>query len=200
MTPSRYVKRKPPYFPSRDTNGMMTNLIIGPVALIKQWESEIKKKLKPTHKMSVLLVHMKKNVTYQEMKRYDVVLTTFGSIASEWRRYQKHTEQRKRTEAYNPADDLALQSACPILHPRSKFYRVILDEAQCIKNRDTQQSRGVHMIEATYRWCLTGTPMMNGVQELFPLMRFLRIKPYGNQKQFSDVSIQRGFDPCVWMW
>lgn len=37
------------------TTSVKTNLIVGPVALIKQWESEIRKKLKPEHRLSVLL-------------------------------------------------------------------------------------------------------------------------------------------------
>lgn len=167
-------------------DSIKTNLIIGPVSLIKQWEAEIKKKLKSTHQLKVFCLHGKtKKTTYQQIRDNDVVLTTFGSIAAELKRYENHTEERKKSEAYNPADDLALQSICPILHPRSKFYRVILDEAQCIKNKDTQNSKGVAQIEATYRWCLTGTPMMNGVHELFPLIRFLRIKPYSEYKKFQ---------------
>jgi len=165
-----------------------TNLIIGPVALIKQWEMEIKKKLKSEHRLSVFLLHQKK-VSYNQIKGYDVVLTTYGSVASEWRQYQNHIEQRKASEGYDPANDEPLQVKCPLVHPKSRFYRVILDEAQCIKNKETQSSKGAHLIEATYRWCLTGTPMMNGVQELFPLIRFLRIKPYCEQKRFTDVGV-----------
>ncbi|KAK0729991.1 SNF2 family N-terminal domain-containing protein [Lasiosphaeris hirsuta] len=169
------------------SSGVKTNLIIGPVALIKQWELEIKKKLKPSHKLSVYLLHQRKKVTYQHLKNYDVVLTTYGSVASEWRQYNQHVDQRIGSIGYDPLKDEELQRKCPVVHPRNKFHRIILDEAQCIKNKDTQSSRGVHQIEATYRWCLTGTPMMNGVSELYPLIRFLRIKPYCDVKQFSQA-------------
>ncbi|KAK3693599.1 SNF2 family N-terminal domain-containing protein [Podospora appendiculata] len=165
-----------------------TNLIIGPVALIKQWEHEIKKKLKSSHSLSVCLLHGKKR-PYSDFKKYDVVLTTYGSVASEWKKYTTYCE-RKRNElgtAFDESMDTELAKGCPILHPKSKFYRIILDEAQCIKNKDTQSSKGVHRIIATYRWCLTGTPMMNGVSELFPLIRFLRIKPYCDIKQFTQT-------------
>ncbi|KAK3987417.1 ATP-dependent helicase ULS1 [Cladorrhinum sp. PSN332] len=162
-----------------------TNLIIGPVSLIKQWESEVKKKLKTSHKLSVYLLHQKRKMSYAEIKKYDVVLTTYGSIASEWKRYSKHIEQRMEAPQYRPDTDLELAKICPILHPKSIFYRIILDEAQCIKNKDTQGSKGVSAITATYRWCLTGTPMMNSVSELFPLIRFLRIKPYNELKAFQ---------------
>jgi hypothetical protein len=170
----------------KSTDALKTNLIVGPVALIKQWEVEIRKKLKPEHRLSVFLLHSKK-LEYSELKEYDVVLTTFGLLAQEWKRYEKRITERSGDERYHPYDDLELHRKCPLLHPRSKFYRVILDEAQNIKNKDAQASKGAARIEATYRWCLTGTPMMNSVQELFPLIRFLRIKPYNTFSTFQKV-------------
>lgn len=169
-------------------------MIIGPVALIKQWELEVKKKVKGAHKLSVFLLHSKKR-PYSELKRYDVVLTTYGSLAAEWKRYSSHVEQRNESARYREEDDMELAKKCPLLHPRSHFYRIILDEAQCIKNKDTQGSRAVHNIKATYRWCLTGTPMMNGVSELYPLIRFLRIRPYCDFKTFQRVRDTRNTFP-----
>ncbi|KAL2269056.1 hypothetical protein VTJ83DRAFT_3902 [Remersonia thermophila] len=166
-------------------SGVKTNLIIGPVALIKQWELEIKGKIKPSHSLKVLLLHSKKR-TYSELKEFDVVLTTYGQLASEWRRYQNHVEQRKESAWYMEEEDAELADKCPLIHPRSKFHRIILDEAQCINNKDTQASKAAHQINATYRWCLTGTPMMNGVSELFSLIRFLRIRPYNNFTKFQQ--------------
>lgn len=177
--------------PSKDAN-VKTNLIIGPVALIRQWEHEIKKKLKTHHGLNVFLLYGKK-AKYSDLKEADVVLTTYGSVASEWKRYNQHVKQREDSERYQAYDDEELRKMCPLLHPRSEFYRVILDEAQLIKNKDTQASQGVHQIRAVYRWCLTGTPMMNGVQELYPLIRFLQIKPYSNFKRFSEVSTAPSF-------
>lgn len=161
-------------------------MIIGPVALIKQWEMEVKNKVKATHELSAFLLHSKRK-PYSELKQYDVVLTTYGLLAAEWRRYTKHVEQRKEASGYREEDDQELLRLCPLIHPRSKFYRIILDEAQCINNKDTQAAKAAHQINATYRWCLTGTPMMNGVSELYSLIRFLRIKPYNNFTQFQKV-------------
>ncbi|CAP67535.1 uncharacterized protein PODANS_1_14320 [Podospora anserina S mat+] len=172
--------------PSED-RAVRTNLIIGPVALIKQWENEVKNKLRGTHKMSVYLLHQKKKIPFTELINYDVVLTTYGSIASEWRQYEKHVQQRNAAALYSERDDGELAKKCPLLHPKSTFYRIIIDEAQCIKNKDTQGSKGVHKINATYRWCLTGTPMMNNVSELYPLIRFLRIKPFWEHRHFQTA-------------
>ncbi len=161
-------------------------MIVGPVSLIRQWELEIKKKLKGTHKLKVFLLHQKKK-SYSELKAFDVVLTTYGSLASEWKRYQQHVEHRGESPRYEAEQDMDLAKKCPLLHPRSKFYRVILDEAQCIKNKETQGSKAVHNLISVHRWCLTGTPMMNGVSELYPLIRFLRIGPYNDYGQFQRV-------------
>lgn len=147
----------------------------------------MKRKLKASHRLSVFLLHQKKKIPFSEIKRYDVVLTTYGSIASEWRQYNQHVAQRRASAQYDEEADVELAKKCPLLHPRSKFYRIILDEAQCIKNKETQGSRAAHQIKATYRWCLTGTPMMNGVSELYPLIRFLRIRPYCDFKMFQQV-------------
>lgn len=71
-------------------------------------------------------------------------------------------------------NDRATGSKFPLLHPsKAEFYRVILDEAQCIKNKETETAKACHRLRSTYRWCLTGTPMMNGVIELFSLVHFL---------------------------
>lgn len=172
------------------SDSLQTNLIVGPVSLIKQWELEIKKKLKGTHKLSIFLLHQKKK-PYSELKKYDVVLTTYGSLAAEWKRYNNHVEQRKDSPRYEADNDMDLAKKCPLLHPRSKFYRVILDEAQYVKNKDTQGSKAVHNLISTYRWCLTGTPMMNGVSELYPLIRFLKIRPYCDFTTFQRVRHHR---------
>lgn len=46
---------------------------------------------------------------------------------------------------------------------QTKWYRVILDEAQIIRTRSAQISISVAKLNATYRWCLTGTPFTNGL-------------------------------------
>lgn len=161
-----------------------TNLIVGPVALIKQWETEIQKKVKSLHKLSVLLLHGQKGVSYNEIRKYDVVLTSYGKIAYEEKRYDKWIQQHPGA---NPLHDAALAKQCPLVHPKSKFWRVILDEAQCIKNVNTLQAKGACKLNAVHRWCLTGTPMMNGVHELYSLIKFLKIAPYHNHKEFTRM-------------
>ncbi|HEV7980618.1 DEAD/DEAH box helicase [Amycolatopsis sp.] len=51
--------------------------------------------------------------------------------------------------------------------------RVVLDEAQNIKNAGSQQSRAVRALPARHRVALTGTPVENRLAELWSIMDFL---------------------------
>ncbi|RDA95308.1 hypothetical protein CP533_3518 [Ophiocordyceps camponoti-saundersi (nom. inval.)] len=153
-----------------------TTLIVAPVALVRQWQEEIVRKTKLSHRLSVFIYHNKKT-TVDELLRYDVVLTTYGTVAQEHGRYEKFCLENKGRSV--DMNDRATASKFPLLHPnKAKFYRVVLDEAQCIKNRKTKTAMACNYLQATHRWCLTGTPMMNSIQELFSLVQFLGIKPH----------------------
>lgn len=45
----------------------------------------------------------------------------------------------------------------------TKWYRIIIDEAQIIRNRVGQISIAAAKLDSTYRWCLSGTPFINGL-------------------------------------
>ncbi|KAF4124468.1 Superfamily II DNA or RNA helicase, SNF2 family [Geosmithia morbida] len=161
---------------SKATSRPKTNLVVAPLALVRQWEEEIKTKVKAPHRLSTFIYHQKKATT-EDLLKYDVVLTTYGTLAAELKRLEKlQEEDRERRVNFN---DKAIAEKCPLLHPtKANFHRIILDEAQCIKNQKSQTSRAACRLQGTHRWCLTGTPMMNGVVELFALLQFLKIKPY----------------------
>ena len=71
----------------------------------------------------------------------------------------------------------------------AKWYRIILDESQVIKNRITQVAKGVCILKSTFRWSLSGTPMQNGVEEIYSQLAFLRIRPYNEWKQFHSTFV-----------
>ncbi|GLY48902.1 DEAD/DEAH box helicase [Lentzea sp. NBRC 102530] len=52
------------------------------------------------------------------------------------------------------------------------FDRVVLDEAQNIKNSATRQSQAVRQLKARHRVALTGTPVENRLAELWSIMDF----------------------------
>ncbi|KAM3144912.1 hypothetical protein pb186bvf_002917 [Paramecium bursaria] len=66
------------------------------------------------------------------------------------------------------------------------FYRVILDEAHNIKNRQSNLCRGACLLNAEYRWCLTGTPLQNKLDDLFSLVQFLRLETLGEYSWWNQ--------------
>jgi SNF2 family DNA or RNA helicase len=75
---------------------------------------------------------------------------------------------------------------------------LVLDEAQNIKNPDTQQSRAARELEADYRIALTGTPVENHVGDLWSIMDFLNPGFLGTEPEFKRafyLPIQAHRDP-----
>ncbi|ETN46545.1 uncharacterized protein HMPREF1541_00730 [Cyphellophora europaea CBS 101466] len=162
-------------------NERRPNLIVAPVALMHQWKRELEKFVRGRHRFNVTILHGPSRAeNYNAIRGYDVVLTTYGTLASELKRRLVYEEKVK-----NAADPAAVRDNCAILSTRSKFHRVILDEAQNIKNRNTKTAIAACRVTATHRWCLTGTPMQNSVEEMYSLIKFCRIRPYSEWDKFS---------------
>jgi SNF2 family DNA or RNA helicase len=54
-----------------------------------------------------------------------------------------------------------------------KWFRVVLDEAQVVRNRLTQSAQCIFRLQTKYRWCLSGTPIFNGVADIFSYLHFV---------------------------
>lgn len=145
-----------------------STLVVAPLALIKQWESEILEKVKKTHRLRVCLYHgTNRAKTTRDLDKYDVVITTYGTLTS---------------ESATAAADKTKKSGLFAFY----WYRVILDEAHTIKNRNAKATQAACALDAQYRWCLTGTPLQNNLDELQSLIKFLRIKPFDDLAAWRD--------------
>jgi SNF2 family DNA or RNA helicase len=67
-----------------------------------------------------------------------------------------------------------------------EFDTVVLDEAQHIKNRQTQNAQAVKAIRARYRVVLTGTPLENSVLDLWSIFDFLMPGYLGAAPDFRE--------------
>ncbi len=65
-----------------------------------------------------------------------------------------------------------------------KWNVVVLDEAQAIKNPDSQRARAVCSLRARVRFCLTGTPIENSLLDLWSGMNFLNHGLFGAREAF----------------
>ena len=63
--------------------------------------------------------------------------------------------------------------------------RIVADEAQAIKNAGTKQSRAVRALKAPARIALTGTPIENGLSDLWALFDFLNPGLLGGAREFA---------------
>uniref|UniRef100_UPI00319E9BC1 DEAD/DEAH box helicase n=1 Tax=Nocardia sp. No.11 TaxID=3128861 RepID=UPI00319E9BC1 len=78
-----------------------------------------------------------------------------------------------------------------------RWERIVLDEAQHIKNAATRQSRAARALTARHRLALTGTPVENRLEELRALFDFAMPKLLGSPQSFRArfaVPIERERD------
>ena len=63
---------------------------------------------------------------------------------------------------------------------------LVLDEAQAVKNPDTQVARAVRALTPRKRIAMTGTPIENSVADIWSLEEFLNPGLLGERKSFAD--------------
>ncbi|KAF6806185.1 DNA repair protein rad5 [Colletotrichum musicola] len=95
----------------------------------------------------------------QSLEAADIVLTTYGTIAAE----QKGRKTLQKVH----------------------WFRVVLDEAHWIRNSSSKQYQAVAGLNARNRWCLTGTPIQNKLDDLASLASFLQLSPYPTKASFQ---------------
>ncbi|GJJ09857.1 hypothetical protein Clacol_004081 [Clathrus columnatus] len=74
------------------------------------------------------------------------------------------------------------------------WFRVVLDEAQinisyvlsCIKETSTVGSRASCALTANRRLCLTGTPVQNKLDDVYALIKFLRLEPFDDKAIWTE--------------
>ena len=78
-----------------------------------------------------------------------------------------------------------------------EWQRVVLDEAQNIKNPKAAQTKAILKLNAVHRLALTGTPVENRLLDLWSIFNFLNPGYLGKQAQFRkafEIPIQRDSD------
>jgi DNA repair protein RAD16 len=147
-----------------------TLVLVPPVALM-QWQSEINAYV-GDDTLKTLVMHgtniKAKNLTIKELKKYHVIIMSYNSLESMYRKQEKGFKRK---------DGLYKEKS--LIH-QTKFHRVILDEAHSIKTRTTMTAKACFALKVTYRWCLSGTPLQNRIGEFFSLVRFLNIQPFAS--------------------
>jgi DNA repair protein RAD5 len=148
-----------------------TTLVIAPMSLLAQWQSEAENASKEGTMKSMVYYGSEKTANLQALcceanaaSAPNVIITSYGVVLSEFNQVAARNGDR--------GSHGGLFSL--------KYFRVILDEAHHIKNRQSKTAKACYEIDAEHRWALTGTPIVNRLEDLFSLVRFLRVEPWSN--------------------
>ena len=148
-----------------------TTLVVAPMSLLAQWESEAAKASKPGTLKTMVYYGSDKVANLQNLccganatSAPNLIITSYGIILSEFNQVASRGGDRGSHGGLFSLD----------------FFRVILDEAHLIKNRQSKTAKACYEISAQHRWVLTGTPVVNRLEDLFSLVHFLRVEPWSN--------------------
>jgi superfamily II DNA or RNA helicase len=103
----------------------------------------------------LVLSGARRHERWDEIERSDLVFTSYALLRRDLDRYLQH-----------------------------HFAAAVLDEAQHIKNRSTQNAVAAKQIQACHRLVLTGTPLENSVADLWSIMDFLMPEYLGDYESF----------------
>ncbi|XP_065868604.1 helicase-like transcription factor CHR28 [Euphorbia lathyris] len=192
-------------------------LVVCPASVLRQWARELEDKVANEAKLTYLTYHGgTRTKDPVELAKFDVVLTTYAIVTNEVPKQPIVDEDEvdeKDEEKYGLSSEFSINNKrkkkiINVSKKRKKgqkgidgssvdydsgplarvaWFRVILDEAQTIKNHRTQVARACCSLRAKRRWCLSGTPIQNAIDDLYSYFRFLRYDPYAVYKSFYST-------------
>jgi SNF2 family DNA or RNA helicase len=121
---------------------------------LEQWEQEYHRHLRPlcgAHRPLVFYGSACKRISLAELCSAEMVVTTYDCL---------------RQSGDSPVGSTLLSV---------QWWRVVLDEAHVIRNPASRKFAVIDQLECCRRVALSGTPVHNKVDDLFPMLRFLRL-------------------------
>ena len=115
---------------------------------------------------------------------HDIILATYNEVM---RSYPNNVPPIELQTARQKTDwwEKTYQEKRGVLH-RMFFKRIVLDEAQQIKNHQGRISIACRALMAEHKWALSGTPILNGLDELYSYFKFLEVPQTASYKIFKE--------------
>ena len=148
-----------------------TTLVVAPMSLLAQWQSEAEKASTPGSLKTMVYYGNDRHVNLQNLccaanaaSAPDIIITSYGVVLSMFNQVASDGGDRGASGGLFSLE----------------FFRIILDEAHHIKNRQAKTAKACYELSARHRWVLTGTPIVNRLEDLFSLVHFLKVEPWSN--------------------
>ena len=134
------------------------SIVVSPSSLTLNWYNEAKK-FAPTLKVCVIRGNNKeRKEIIDKIENYDLIITSYDLL-------------KRDIELYK--------------NKKYKFRYAIADEAQYLKNSNTQNAKAIKSILADTRFALTGTPIENSLAELWSIFDFIMPEYLFGYKEFK---------------
>ena len=130
----------------KEKENRKSSLVVSPSSLTLNWQNEANKFAKDLKTLVIRGSLQERKEKIKEIDNYDLVITSYDLLKRDIELYEK-------TE-YN-------------------IKYVIADEAQKIKNSNTQNAKCIKKINSNTRFALTGTPIENSLAELWSIFDFI---------------------------
>jgi len=144
-------------------------LIVCPASLVLNWGEEAKKWIEELKVCLLCGDAASREAELMRRDEYDLVITSYDLL-------------RRDIE----------------LHEQKPYYACILDEAQYIKNHETQTFRAVKRVKSMINIAMTGTPVENRLSELWSIFDFLMpgyLYKYQTFRDRFELPITKNADP-----
>ncbi|XP_074614722.1 helicase-like transcription factor [Acropora palmata] len=151
-------------------------LIVCPLSVLSNWTDQICRHVHQDVSLQVYMYYGPERLRdLKFLREQDIVLTTYPTLTNDYSRNDSP------------------------LH-KIKWLRVILDEGHTIRNPQTRLTKAMLDLEASRRWVLTGTPIQNRLDDLWSVVRFLRLEPFDDKNWWKSTvatSVRRGCPQAV---
>ena len=149
------------------------SLVVSPSSLSLNWQNEATKFAKELKTLVIRGSYLERKSRIDKIDEYDLVITSYDLLKRDIDLYKEKGYQ---------------------------FRYVIADEAQYLKNSNTQNAKAIKQMKADTKYALTGTPIENSLAELWSIFDFIMpgyLFGYRKFKNTYEMPIVKGEDEEV---
>ncbi|KFO69712.1 E3 ubiquitin-protein ligase SHPRH [Cuculus canorus] len=152
-------------------------LIISPSSICHQWVDEINRHVRSSSLGVLVYQGVKKHGFLQPhmLAEQEVVITTYDVLRTELNYVDiPHSNSEDGRRFRNQKRYMAIPSPLVAV----EWWRICLDEAQMVECTTAKAAEMALRLSGINRWCVSGTPVQRGLEDLYGLVLFLGIDPY----------------------